>query len=386
MRIKTKKYHLNKFNLKEINKKKGNNNTIKYCIKIILFLCLYILLYKIKKYTENRVNTENKENIENTENTVNTENKENLENKEKKENTGNTEKTQNTGNKENIGNPGNSKNTYYCCFCSMAREENLYARELISYYKNLGVEKFVFGDNNLNNTEKLSDVLQDYINDGTVDILEIFGNEVGQGAFFGVMYEKYKDKCEWLTFFDFDEYLEMHFEEGKNLKLKEFLSNSTFDNCEAIEINWLIYDDNGLVHYDKRPSIERFTNPREEDPANRFVKSIVRGHLTKPVFLPGRTHHQPSQQLKLCNSLGEPASYFPDCIIPPIFKYAYLKHFNTRTAEEYAKKIKRGHPENNHLDYNERVKLFFGINEFTEEKLKVLETELHATFPEYHKN
>ena len=53
----------------------------------------------------------------------------------------------------------------------MGKLENLYSRELISYYMNLGVEKFVFGDNNLRGTEKLSDVLQDYISNGIVDIL-----------------------------------------------------------------------------------------------------------------------------------------------------------------------------------------------------------------------
>ena len=40
---------------------------------------------------------------------------------------------------------------------------------------NLGVDKFVFVDNNLPNTEKLSDVLQDYIDNGIVDIIEKFG-------------------------------------------------------------------------------------------------------------------------------------------------------------------------------------------------------------------
>ena len=179
-----------------------------------------------------------------------------------------------------------SKFEYYCCFCGMGKEENLYSRELISYYMNLGVEKFVFGDNNLPNTEKLSDVLQDYISNGTVDILEIFGSDIGQGEFYGKMYNKYKDRCEWLSFFDFDEYLVMHFEKGKNIPLKEYLSNSIFDKCEAIEFNWLMYGDNGLVHYENKSSIERFTEPDFGNYANRFVKSIIRGNLTKTVFIP----------------------------------------------------------------------------------------------------
>ena len=198
------------------------------------------------------------------------------------------------------------------------------------------------------------------------------------------MYEKYKEKCEWLTFFDFDEYLEMHFEEGKNIPLKEYLSNPIFNNCEAIEFNWLMYGDNCLVYYDNRSSIERFTKPDFNNYANRFVKSIIRGNLNKSVFIPGKTHHQPSKEVESCNSLGEPAKYYPDCIIPPKFKYAYLKHFNTKTAEEYADKIKRGYPGNHYEIVDERVDLFFRYNEFTKEKLKVFETKFNRTFSQYH--
>ena len=119
---------------------------------------------------------------------------------------------------------------YYCCFCSMGKKENLYSRELISYYMSLGVEKFIFGDNNLLNTEKLSDFLQDYINNDTIDIIEIYGNPIDQAKFYGILYEKYKNKCEWLTFFDFDEYLVVHNEKGENILLKEYLSNPNLIN------------------------------------------------------------------------------------------------------------------------------------------------------------
>ena len=141
----------------------------------------------------------------------------------------------------------------------------------------IGVEKFVFIDNNLPNTEKLSDVLQDYINNGTVDIIEMLGSGIGHAEFFGIMYDKYQNKCNWLTFFDFDEYLVLFSEKGKELSLKEFLSNKKFDHCDAIEFNWVNYGDNNLLYYDNRTSIERFTEPNFDDYSNRFVKSIIRG-------------------------------------------------------------------------------------------------------------
>jgi len=104
----------------------------------------------------------------------------------------------------------------------MARKENKYARELISYYTNIGVEKFIFGDNNLKGTEKLADVLQDYINNGIIDIYELFGSNIGQSEWFQIIYQNYKKKCKWFLFYDFDEYLNIHFENNKPLKLQDF--------------------------------------------------------------------------------------------------------------------------------------------------------------------
>ena len=79
----------------------------------------------------------------------------------------------------------NNKNSnYFACFCSLTRMENKYSRELISYYSKLGVEKFIFGDNNVNGTQKLKEVIQDYVDEGLVDIYEAFGSDISQGEWF----------------------------------------------------------------------------------------------------------------------------------------------------------------------------------------------------------
>jgi len=278
----------------------------------------------------------------------------------------------------------NSNNfEFFFCFCGMGRQENLYVRELISYYMSIGVKKFIFADNNLPNTEKLSDVLQDYINNGTVDIIEIFGDSYGQG-FYNTLYKKYRTRCKWLSFFDFDEYLVMHFEESRNITVQEFLARSLFRNCDAIEFNWLMYTDNNLLYYDNRTLLERFTEPNYKNYANRFVKSIVRGNLKTPIFR--NSVHQPNKFVRLCNSLGKPADYYPDCLIPPIYKYGYLIHFNTKSAEEYAKKIVRGYPGGYHESPRKRVDLFFKHNKFNKEKLKVFEDFFNMTFDKYHES
>ena len=273
---------------------------------------------------------------------------------------------------------------YFCCYRTMAKKENLYTRELISYYKKLGVEKFIFIDNNLPGVEKLSDVLQDYIDNGTVDIMEHLGEKIGHGEAFEIMYTKYNKRCRWLAFFDIDEYLFLNFTDEKNVTLNKYLTNPIFNECEGIAFNWLMYYDNNLVYYDNRTLVERFTKPNYNIFTNRFVKSIIRGNLNKRTFYKGGSPHLPDKNVKICNSIGEPAEYYPDSIVPPIFKYAYLKHFSCKSTEEFVDKIKKGAKYVDNAE--EKVDGYFKRNEFTEEKLKVLEKLFGQRFDNYHKN
>ena len=290
--------------------------------------------------------------------------------------------TNNNTSINSINNTSNKTNfDYFACFVGMGKEENKYSRELIEYYLKLGVEKFIFADNNNANTEKLSDVIQDYISKGIVDIYEIFDSAMGQGELYNITYGKYRNKCNWFLFLDFDEFLEVHFEKDKHLAYKDFFTNPIFDKCEAILFNWLIYTDNNLVYYDKRPCLERFTEPYYQSRSNMFVKSVVRGGLNKIIFLSGRSNHVPEREVAICNSMGNLIPFYnPYTVSPPVLEYGYIKHFITKTAEEFCEKIIKGHPRKTRLIPEQRVKLFFEYNKFSEEKLKVFEKKFNRTF------
>ena len=134
--------------------------------------------------------------------------------------------TNNTNNTNELNyNNNNISFEYFACFCGIARQENKYVKEFILFYINLGVENFIFGDNNLPNTEKLSDILQDYIPNGTVDIIEICNSTLGQSNFGQSIYEKYKRTCGWLLYFDLNEYLEIFFIQNETLNLQQILQN-----------------------------------------------------------------------------------------------------------------------------------------------------------------
>ena len=275
------------------------------------------------------------------------------------------------------------KDHYFFCLCAMGRMENRYARELVSYYLSIGTEKIVIADNNKPNTERISDVLQDYISNKTVDILDIIGQVYDYAQYDQIMYQKYSNRCDWLGFFDFDEYLVMHDDTGKNLTVQEYITNERFNKCEAVQFNWLVTGDNDLVYYDNRPSIERFTKPNYNNRVNVYVKVLARGGLNKTIFQNYSSCHMPKKDVITCNSLGKVLNNHGDRVDPPELKYAYLFHFVTRTAEEYYMKSARGFSGNKTFDYAERVRTFFRNNKFTEEKLKVFEKLFNRTFPNF---
>ena len=271
---------------------------------------------------------------------------------------------------------------YLSCFCGIANAENIYARDLIEYYINIGVEKFYLGDNNLKNSEKLIDVLYDYVDNGTVEIIDLIGKPKYnnfQTDFYGYVYNKHKSKCNWMMFFDFDEFL--YFKDN-NTNATTYLSNEKFKKCEIIKINWLIYDDNDLLYYENKKIYERFIRPNYEDDSNIFVKSIVKGNIFGPIWTINGSPHIPNTRKKLCNSIGEKIKNNKVIIRPPIFQESYIKHFRYKSAEEYALKAIRGYPYKS--NYNDFIKSFFTHNKFSKEKLEIFERILNVTFPEYH--
>ena len=269
------------------------------------------------------------------------------------------------------------KYKYFFCFTSMAKSENKYVHELINYYKNIGVNKFYIADNNDNNQERLQDLLANDILTGLVEVIDIIGIKKDQTQFFGEVYEKHKSECRWMSFYDFDEYLEFK-KTNYNYNIRNYFSKKKFKKCDVILINWIVYNDNDLVKYDNRTLNDRFTRPLYNSEINKFVKSIVKGNLNWNPWEYDQTSHRPKHQLRTCDSNGNRVKTFNDVIIPPILDNVYIKHFVTKTIEEYIDKIKRGHPSQSFL-LSKWIDNFFKINTVTVEKVKYIENKLNIT-------
>jgi hypothetical protein len=261
--------------------------------------------------------------------------------------------------------------------CCIGRQENKYIREYVEYYLALGVSNICLFDNNYDGEEDFRDVIGDYIDSGFVILKDYRNRKVCQLDAYNECYETYGNEYNWIMFFDIDEFLYLNIDKN----LHEYLARDCFDDYDAILVNWLMYDDNGLEKEDSRGVLERFTHIADinkcstypDVPENFHIKAIVKGGLENVKW--ENTVHKPSVDGLYCNGCGFRLGK-EGLLYPYDFRYAGLKHFSTKTAEEYVKKVKRGFPDGNPVSVKRLVDIFFAKNEATPGKVEIFKKEL----------
>ena len=258
----------------------------------------------------------------------------------------------------------NDLKVYLVC---VAKLENLYIEEFINYYLKLGIDKIIIYDNNDIDGEKISDI----INSNYVDIIDFRGNKTNiNGQFFQDIiyleaYKKYSNECDWICFFDVDEFLIL---EDKYKNIKEFLSDKIFENYDEIKLVWKIYNDNNLVHYENKPLIERFKEISKKN--DKQVKTIIK---TKKQIRAINCHGKTIPYLRICNTEGIECNYLNirhgNYIDIPSYKNAWINHYRLKTIEEFINtKFKIS------VLYKENLNMFFNINDKTKEKLDYIKS------------
>ena len=266
------------------------------------------------------------------------------------------------------------------CLCTVGTMENLYVKEYITHYKNLGYNHIYLYDNNDVNGEKFEDVIKEEIDSNFVSIINYRGRKEIQCIAYRDCYEKNNKNYDWLSFYDMDEFLEVK-PHAKNIQ--EFLSNKRYKKCINIKINFLFYSDNELLHYDKRPLQERFTTALYNHGANRVIKIMVRGGLYTNYWPEKCTAHSSALDVYSCNSNGQRINHETIFNSPPALKYARLKHYYTKSTEEYLIKASRGSATHDIKWNDERKKykymLYFNYNKKTKEKEDLLKKLFNMT-------
>ena len=228
---------------------------------------------------------------------------------------------------------------FYVCGC-FARE-GYYLREWITYYLNLGFDKIVLFDTNK------GDVDLDYMRDVRCSCVEFINKRnitfsvPLQAQLYNEFYARLRP-IDWCLFVDIDEFLFV-----KEVSLDVYLKRAEEAKCDIVKINWMSHGNNGKVFWEPGGVLERFPNPVVPlnfvihgsawgNPWNGFVKTMARGGRN------GRfmdVHTLTGERLSYCNGNLSTTSSQYLFSLPPNFDVAFIKHFFTRSQEEYEEKV-----------------------------------------------
>ena len=243
---------------------------------------------------------------------------------------------------------------------AIGRLENDYAREFVEHHLKVGFDTIIIYDNNHRGEERFEEVLQDYVDAGKVVIEPYRDIERAQREAYNDAYFNYSKGYDWLAYFDFDEFLCF----GGEDSLKTLLERVPRE-YEAVMIPWLIMTDNGLVRNDHRPLMERFTESvaHPQTLGKCIIRTGIAGvQFTKSVHIPY------SPALRCCTPTLKPTAQRKEQ--PQDTSVAYLKHFSTKTIEEWlTNKWKKGAAGVSYNKFQRQYKdYFFRFNERTAEK------------------
>ena len=257
--------------------------------------------------------------------------------------------------------------------CCISKNEDLYLKDFIEYYKSIGFCNIIFGDNNDINNNSQRDILKPYIDSGFVKYENVQGKKGWQCKFYEDMYKKYRTQFSHIAFYDIDEYL--CFADDNIKTINELLEKPEFIKADFIKFNWKTMTDNNRLYYEKKPVIKRFDKFNPNVWENIHIKSIAKCKTNMEIIWIGNPHvckYKNGNDITV-NAKGEIIKEYSPFVQPPIYENAYIKHFWSLSVEEFVKRrYKRGSADHLNSISKERLfDLFFKINEPTENKKQI---------------
>lgn len=266
------------------------------------------------------------------------------------------------------------------CLCTIGKKENLYSREFVDYYKNIGINKIFIYDNNEKNDEKFDLVLNDYIKTGFVKIIDMRGIETPQIMAAEDCRKNNFKKFDWLIFYDMDEFIFLR----NYTNINDFLNQKIFNKCQRIQLNWFFHTDNNLLYYDNRTLAERFpeTDKRWNGSiigGSEGIKSILKGNLDFKIH----NIHVLNSSLISCDGFGKIKNVYGIITNESDHYYYYIDHYWSKSTEEFVNKLLKGSValgKNTSL-YMRRINMYFHLCKITLDKINYIEnkTKLNLT-------
>lgn len=254
-----------------------------------------------------------------------------------------------------------------CIICAIAKNENPYIYEWAEYHLQIGFSQIHIYDNNDVDGERISDVFNGTPIEKHITLHDVCGKKYMQKKVYQECYDN--EAFDWCAFIDIDEFITF---ENPRMTIAQFLDDkATYD---AVHLNWMCYGDSSLVKKGARPVTERFRKPWKKDVyytyfnhhENEHIKSIIRsGQKIDWISGDDSNPHTPKGLKEVCNAVGLQVLNEP--FAPICHDGAYIRHYITKTVEEYAAKIERQCADCDALFYS--YAKFFRVNIPTVRKL-----------------
>ena len=260
---------------------------------------------------------------------------------------------------------------------TIARLENNYIKEFVEYYYSIGIDKILLFDNNYDGEENFNDVIKTYIDSGFVKLIDYRNKSVCQLESYNEAYTKYGDECDWICFFDADEFIMF---DNKYKNIKDFLSDSIFNEYDGIRLCWKNFDDNNLIKVENNDynCLSRFKHIHSHTHCKSLFKTKNK-YVDFSNIKISDAHGCYDEHLRMCSSDGNVCNNTNFDIGPTsIYANAWLNHYRYKTIDEFIRfKLLRGYPDQKYeytIEKGFSIDTFFYCNSKTPEKLEYIKS------------
>ena len=240
---------------------------------------------------------------------------------------------------------------------AIARNEALYIREWVDHHLDIGFDAIILADND-----------DEFILPGIIEYPAVIhedycGIDKVQAMAYTELYQKYKDRFDWLLFIDCDEFVMV---DNQYKDIHDFLDR--FD-CDVVRISCKHFSDNdSLDTLGDYRVVQRF-----RDPYYTSLDTFVKSFINTRVELGDRKiygHGIYNKDLDARNALGDPCENTNQHTTRIVHERCWLNHYRTKTIGEYIRqKYFRGGANANPGRYTNWEKFFFATNRRTTEKV-----------------
>ena len=221
----------------------------------------------------------------------------------------------------------------------------IYLEEWINYYFQIGFNRIYLVDTNHKDEEKnLQQFLSSWDNIYYINQRDEQSFDKNQPSFYTNIYRSLPPNY-WLLIADIDEFLTLR----NGITLQQIAYYGEKEKCIAFKFHYLPYGNNGYLKYSNKSVLKRFQYPTKEpyepDDIDNFIKTFIKSGFDDITL---DVHSSISSNPNYIACDGDlrplPSSLFNNHIInPPRMKYVYIKHFFSKSQEEYLTKIFRHH-------------------------------------------